>query len=36
MTSLVVQAVDVDDLPELEPRAWRNFVKAELLQAAAR
>jgi Ni,Fe-hydrogenase III large subunit len=32
LSSLVTSAVAVADVPELEVRAWRNWVKAELLQ----
>lgn len=34
MSSLVVHAIALDDLPVLEPRAWRNWVKGELLQGS--
>lgn len=34
MSSLVVHAVALDELPVLEPRAWRNWVKGELLQGS--
>jgi len=34
VSSLVVHAIALDDLPVLEPRAWRNWVKGELLQGS--
>ncbi|MCE9578670.1 MAG: hydrogenase [Deltaproteobacteria bacterium] len=33
-SSLVVHTVAIADVPELEVRAWRNWVKAELLQGS--